>query len=152
MPARKPTAVKKAQGTSRPSRENPLEPDVVELSHLEPPPHLDARAALEWGRYVPILQEMRVLSAGDQALLASFCIALSEIAAYSALITDGGMIYTNKVTGVQHENPAVKGRREADKRMVVAAGKLGLSPVDRAKVSKIQDPGEVNPLDDLLAN
>lgn len=68
----KPTKLKILQGTFRPCRGNPSEPQP-ELGTPEAPAYLKGEALAEWTYQTAHLSKTRVLALQDRALLAAFC-------------------------------------------------------------------------------
>ena len=150
MTARKPTAQKKLEGTYRDDRAVPNEPEV-EAKCPTPPTYLDKFAREEWKRYAPLLASMEILAETDRDALASFCTAVAECRHCLAILKKEGRFYKSS-TGLSKEHPASKALRDWKKDQRAWGALLGLSPSDRSGVSKILDPEEVDPLDELLAN
>lgn len=132
---RKPTAIKKMNGSYRPSTsaKNEVSFPVV---RLQAPEWLDERAQEEWDRIVPLLDSVRVLTEPDLLALASYCsaasVAINATIAYQkeGLIKKApkGSVFGPKV------NPMVKVAQEARAQCLRFAIEFGLTPAARSRI------------------
>ena len=140
---RKPTAMKRIQGTLRPSRVNKREPKPGK-GEPESPIQLQEVAARHWQRLIRILRGMDVLTCADGDALAAYCTALATWEAATADVAKEGIVYKNGKA-----NPVVRIQFEALKLMKSLEVEFGLTPASRSRVSVVHPPGDEN---DLLAN
>lgn len=131
---RKATAQKKAEGTYRPDRANPSEPEF-EAYAPEPPAWLCDAALEEWCRVVPILTAYGVLAPTDMAVMASYCELFAEVVSLTARIGKGELFLVEE--GGRQKYPLTGERRDCILRLQSLAGELGLSPASRAKVNAV---------------
>jgi P27 family predicted phage terminase small subunit len=141
---RKPTALKEAQGTARPDRANPLEPQYA-IETPEKPAHVHARihASAEWDRIVPILLEQRVLSPAYRAALEGYCLSYADVvdgeilkgsAGFAPFVSEAFVDSTGQEHAKLKPHPVVKMVDDAKKELRQWAGQLGLTPTTVAKV------------------
>jgi P27 family predicted phage terminase small subunit len=152
-PRPEPTALKLLKGNPGKRPVNKAEPKP-ELGLPDPPDHLDSVALEEWNASGPGLARMRVLTLSDKAIFAAYCEAWSLNrrtwqqlkrsieAAGDAL--GGGLIYSNKRSGVTKTNPLVPLAQSSANDMLRFAAELGMTPAARARL-------EVAPGDDSEA-
>lgn len=137
---RKPSAVKRAQGTDQPCRMNPLEPELPS-SIPAPPDHLSEQAKAFWAEYGPLLFDMRVLSKADRAALEQLCETHAEIVALREEIRGlGSSTYktTNTAGEMMHRPyPQVAQLSDLTRQLRGWLSDFGLTPASRSKVSKI---------------
>jgi P27 family predicted phage terminase small subunit len=158
MPGRKPTAIKKTKGTLQPCRANPNEPQLSpELP--APPAGLSPRVRDQYMVVGSRLLDMRVMTRADVDAVVGAAQAWADWrSAVEAIEAAGGPIVeipiyaadNGEQIGVQYKaHPAVAMRNEADRRHRGWLQSLGLTPVDRARVSAIQ-PQEKTKLAQLV--
>lgn len=136
---RKPSAVKKANGTFRPSRAAKNEVSFP-VSRLNPPDWLDDEAREEWERIIPLLDSVRILTDADLLALANYCsVAGLAIQATKAYQRDG--IYPPLLRGakIRRVHPMVAVAKEARMQALRYAVEFGLTPAARSRVHG-QDP------------
>ena len=115
---RKPTALKVLEGTDRPDRANPDEPQYTELTAAEPPDTLrDGRAVQIWHDLVGVLGSQRVITVADRLALTELCNQQSEV---DQVRRAGGMPGPGDKTQL---------------RLMFA--EFGLTPASRSKVSGV---------------
>jgi P27 family predicted phage terminase small subunit len=142
MPRRRtPTEDKRAAGTLRGDRYNPLEPSI-EPGAPPMPAWLTEAAKREWRRLVPILLQRRVLSAADLGVLVAYCSAYGEMEIAGKVLKKEGRYYTNKASGLKKEHPAAKAFEKASQEMRLLANELGLSPAARSKAPSVPEKEE----------
>jgi P27 family predicted phage terminase small subunit len=156
MPARKPTELKRQQGTLQPCRTNFDEPKP-RLGIPETPDHLPERSKAVYPRVAKMLFEMGVLAPYHGMALAGLCQAYCDWAeAVEFLEERGSTVYT--VTRVSPDGtafedfkpyPQVAMRNDADKRMRAWMQSFGMTPADQAKIS-VLDKKEEDPWDGLM--
>jgi P27 family predicted phage terminase small subunit len=134
----KPTEHKRLTGTLRPSRANPAEP-VVEIEAPPRPEHLSPEARQEWDRVLPILLDMRVLSPGDMATLATYAVAYGRWAAAERELSENGVVVKSP-NGYPIQNPFLSVANTAIQQMERACVQLGLTPSARTRVHAKEKP------------
>lgn len=138
---RLPSAVKKRNGTFRPSRAATNE-IPVKLGRPGVPPWLDEEAVAEWNRICPVLEEGRVLADPDRAMLADYCSAHSlAVSATIAYQEEGLMLKLRKGSRVGWRvHPMIKVAQEARSQAARLGAEFGLSPASRSRVSSVPKP------------
>lgn len=142
MPAgrpRKPSAIRKLTGETRPSQINAHEPQPKLV--LPPPPRgLDRVAKSEWIRAAKILRNMRVLTEADLAVLKGYCVNFSYADACEAQVAKQGITVTEyrgsgeNAYSISKENPAFTAGIKARKQELEFMRELGLTPASRTRV------------------
>lgn len=128
-----PTALKRLRGTARADRATANEPKP-ELASADPPESLPPEAVIRWNRYAPVLIRLRVLTELDRATLADLCVVEARLAECNRELDKDGVVIAGARGGlVRH--PAVMAANAYGARALQLRAKLGMSPVDRAKVS-----------------
>ncbi len=111
---------------------------VTKVHDLAAPPawfSKDARA--EWSRTVPILNERRIMTAGDLASFENYCVAVGQVREMQRIIVKQGHIIETARGPRAH--PAVKIQADAMTRARLLAAELGLTPVSRSRPSIRED-------------
>lgn len=130
---RKPTALKILQGNpghrALPENEPELPPGAG-----EPPDHLDAVAREEWDRVAPVLTAAGVLTQGDRAVLAMYCLNWARWVHAEEMVAKSAPVLKAD-TGALHPNPYLLVSRQAQEMLVKCAAVLGLDPANRSKVT-----------------
>lgn len=136
-PPPKPSALKKAQGTYRADRaavrEVDLPPDVPEM-----PAWLDREARSEWGRVVPQLAELGILTSVDRAMLANYCAAHSLAVRATREYQSGDLMIAGPHGPVP--NPLLKVAKEARAQARLLGAEFGLSAASRTRISAPEKP------------
>lgn len=128
-PAKTPTGVKLAQGETRPSRVNFLEPTPRRTSPAMPK-DMDDRAKAVWRHVVREMAATDVIFAADADVLRCYCEAVSQYeTAVRALVSSGPLIRSH---GDLVKNPLHQIVRESRDAVRLFARELGLSPSARA--------------------
>ncbi len=140
----KPTSIKVLEGNpgKRALPKNEPKPPVGEVALPRP---LQGNALAAWGRLVPLLQSMRVLSLADAEKLALGCEALGDYLDLRARIKKVGRVYTTiTITGckVYRPRPEVAMMTDAWKKASTILSEFGLSPSARSKVQAIVEEEE----------
>jgi P27 family predicted phage terminase small subunit len=149
MSHRKPTSLKIIEGTYRPDRSSPNEPELP-VERLSAPDHLTAEATKYWPRLVDQLFNMNVLTSADAEALSSLCEALADASrartSLSCPVLDacgrqicagGSLVYITE----SKNDTMVRARAEvamivdADRRVAMWLSRFGLTPADRGRVS-----------------
>lgn len=156
MPAgrpKKPTALKKVDGTFRKDRDG----KATEVQHItstvEVPKSLtDDKAREMWGYLVNRFTESRMLTELDLPLLELMCIEWQRYLKYESAIELQGEVITylntseNEVTKI---NPYMSLRDKALTRFTELAYRFGMTPSDRSKVTQIGKEETSDGFDDL---
>lgn len=103
-----------------------------------PPDWLKGEALAEWGRVVPELVAIGLLSVVDRAALTAYVNAWATFVSASADIEDRGTIVRGR-DGNSVKNPSVGMQRDALQQIKVWCGEFGLTPSARARMAL---PGE----------
>ncbi len=105
------------------------------------PSWLDADALKEYSRAArEIARGSNTLQRVDVGALAAYAQAWSDVGRITALVRDEGELVTLP-NGIRTENPRLATLARAQRILLQAAGKLGFSPADRARMPK----GGTNP-------
>lgn len=148
----KPTALKRLQGTARPDRLNPAEPEPPLLVDAKPPPWLRGRSRKAWGELSQILLDMRVLTVADRPALALLADAYGEYLELRADVARNGRWYQMRTESgaiMEMTRPAVTQMTDAWRRASAMLQQFGLTPSSRSKVSAKQAE-TVDPFEELL--
>lgn len=128
---RKPSIVKKMNGSYRPSRAAHGEV-TFPVARLAPPDHVqaDELANEEWNRIVPLLDSVKVLTEPDLHALANYCLSASvsirsaiEVTKYPLVSEESGRV-----------NPHIKIAKEARQECLRFAIEFGLTPAARSRI------------------
>lgn len=144
---RKPTALKKLQGTLQKCRTNTLEPQPTQMLQ-EAPDELPQSVRDIWN-YALSVAPPNVLAAIDYSVFAVWCVAVDtfnqarEEVVRTGLMSEGSM-------GQPTKNPAISIMNDAAYLMLKAASELGFTPASRSKVTVIAKEKEKSELDDIL--
>lgn len=128
---RKPTALKILEGVQR--SKIPVGEPELPAGAGAPPAFLDAAAKKEWQRVAPVLTAAGVLTEGDRAALAVYCLNWSRWVKAEAMVTKSAEVLKSE-HGALHQNPYLIVSRQAQDAMMKAAAVLGLDPANRSRV------------------
>lgn len=146
----KPTALKLVQGTDRPDRVNPNEPEPEAV--IPEPPGEWAKsnpvALAEWERLTPHLYTLGLLTAVDRAVIVAYCEAWSRLRQAEAEIAENGLL-VETTNGNVIQSPAVGIANTAFKNMLTAATEFGLTPSSRTRVTPVGGKRTENPFKNL---
>ena len=131
-----PNSLKILNGVHDKRRINFEEPDVA-AGAPDMPPGMCEVAIAEWDRVVEILTESGTITTLDRSALMCYCDAFAAYQANKTL-SDKAEWYTNEKTGGKSIAPWVKLRDEADQRMRMWAGELGMTPSSRSRVVSVK--------------
>jgi len=126
----------------------PVEPQAPE-GIPDAPEWLSPPALDEWRRLVPILVGMGVLTLADGNALAMYCEAFALYVAAAREVAASGVLVDSYRGGVA-KNPAIQVARDAADQCARWGAKLGLSPVDRARLA-VAPPDQSSGVDDVYA-
>lgn len=127
---RKPKATLKLHGTERDDRHSERFDDGDLASELVKPDDLAGDASLYWDEIVPLIQAANTGKSMDRAMVIGACQWWARYREAHTRLNDPK--YANATPVVLNQLLALEG--SAWKNFNLAAGKLGLSPVDRAKL------------------
>lgn len=132
----KPTALKRLQGNPGKRALNKAEPQYP-AEGLTCPRWLDLEAKREWRRVVRLLKLQRIATAADRAVLAAYCQAWARWKQAEEVLAEKGitMQVATKEDVVTKVRPEVAISAQYYRQMVEAAGRFGLDPSSRSKIS-----------------
>lgn len=131
-----PNKLKILHGVADKKRINFEEPDVP-AGAPDMPLGMGEVAIGEWQRVVKILADSGTITTLDRSALMGYCDAFAAYQANKKLSGEAEW-YTNKKTGAKCVAPWVKLRDEADQRMRMWAGELGMTPSSRSRVVSVK--------------
>lgn len=144
MPGRpkKPTAVKKAQGTAQPCRMQKNEMLPARIDGLPAPPEAlknNKHAMKLWMDSVLELEKLNMLHFVDLPALGAYCMEMSNYFSLTAYCEKNG--YVDMKTGKRRSQDIV--RRDSLDRAIRLAQEFGFVPAARTKIS-MPDKGKYN--------
>lgn len=128
-PSKTPTGVKLAQGETRPSRVNFLEPTPRRVGPVMPKDMGD-RARAVWRRVIAEMAGTEIIFAADTDVLRCYCEAVSQYENAVQLLTSSGPLIRTR--GELVKNPLHQIVRDSRDAVRLFARELGLSPSARA--------------------
>lgn len=138
-----PSNLKVLKGTARKGRENPDEPKP-NPGIPQPPAHLGRYALMEWGRIVPELQLMGLITNVDMAALAAYCQCFDRwVRAESDIDKNGMMVETTNGNIIQ--SPSVGIANTALTLMHRYLTEFGMTPSSRSRISAPKKDEKDNP-------
>jgi P27 family predicted phage terminase small subunit len=99
-----------------------------------PPADLKGEALAEWGRIVPELDRLGLLTLVDRAYLVAYCEAWASFNAAREALSEYGPLVAGRDGGLV-KNPASQIMRDAADLMLKFGSRFGLSPSDRTRLS-----------------
>lgn len=137
-PTRKPKEIAELEGNpgKRPYKDIP-EP---RRGAPKPPAWMTGEALAEWGRIVPELTAINLLSVVDRAALVAYCESWSTFVSATEDIETRGTIVEGR-DGNMVRNPAVQMQRDALDQIKKWVAEFGLTPSARAKMQLPSDHG-----------
>lgn len=143
----KPTALKLLQGTARPDRVNPNEPQPKKAAKVpSPPPELSVRGKKTWRKMAKELHGLGLLTNVDLHALQNYCQCHDEMITAQALLIDYNIKnpttpnLTISNSGMMRSHPYVNQIKEARAQMLKFAQEFGLTPSARTRVSAPEKP------------
>jgi P27 family predicted phage terminase small subunit len=127
-----PTALKILRGNPGKRPINQFEPKPEDFK-AEPPEHLDSEAIKEWGRLVPILQRMRILTEADEIALANLCVSYSTLIQAQKQLAKAGLLYKTH-TGHVQVSPLLTIVHQSMIRVGKLLNEFGLTPSSRTRI------------------
>lgn len=144
---RKPTAIKKLQGTLQKCRTNPGEP--VPTKMLAEAPEDFSESVREIWNYALSVAPPNVLAAIDYSVFAVWCVAVDTFNQARTEVERTGLMAEGSM-GQPTKNPAISIMNDAAYLMMKAASELGFTPASRSKVTVIATEKKKDELDDIL--
>lgn len=138
-----PTNLKAVKGTLRKGRENKNEPRP-ELAYPAPPEHLSREALQEWGRIVPQLHQLGLLSDIDRAALAAYCQTYGRWVQAERELQDLEALLDETPNGMKQQHALVGIANTAMKLMHKYLTEFGMTPSSRARVSVPKEDSKDN--------
>jgi P27 family predicted phage terminase small subunit len=145
-PKKKPTALKKLNGTLRKSRvlTDEVQPDLIEL-YPEPPDILNEEARDEWRLVMPQLVELNIIAKVDMAMFTAYCIECGTYIHAQRVLNEEGMI-TSAANGTLMQHPMNNIKNAALKNALKIATEFGFTPSSRTSIGapkkEVKDPLE----------
>lgn len=135
MPGPPPTPSKLVELKGNPSKKklSGAEPEPTRGAP-RPPSDLKGEALAEWGRIVPELDRLGLLTKVDRAYLVAYCEAWSAFNAAREALAEYGPLVAGRDGGMV-KNPAAQVMRDAADLMLKFGSRFGLSPSDRTRLS-----------------
>jgi P27 family predicted phage terminase small subunit len=99
-----------------------------------PPADLKGEALAEWGRIVPELARLGLLTVVDRAYLVAYCESWATFDQSRAAMAEYGPLVAGRDGGLV-KNPAAQVMRDAADLMIKFGSRFGLSPSDRTRLS-----------------
>ncbi len=99
-----------------------------------PPADLKGEALAEWGRIVPELDRLGLLTKVDRAYLVAYCESWASFNAAREALAEFGPLVAGRDGGMV-KNPASQIMRDAADLMLKFGSRFGLSPSDRTRLS-----------------
>ncbi len=130
-PSKTPTGVKLAQGETRPSRVNFLEP-TPRRAMPRMPKDMDDRAKAVWRHVVREMAQTEILTAADADVLRCYCEAVSQYQTAMRMLVSSSPLVRGARSGDLIKNPLHQIVRESRDAVRLFARELGLSPSARA--------------------
>ena len=146
----KPTKLKLLEGNPGQRHINTREPEYPEGIKSRPE-WLLPEAKREWVRICGYLESVGLLAVVDRGVLTAWCQAWARWVECERYITEHGVTQQveSKTNGnYEQARPQVKMGQEYFKLMMSAAGRLGLSPADRTRLSTPEP--KRNALEDMM--
>jgi len=130
-PAKTPTGVKLAQGETRPSRVDFLEPAPRRALPVMPA-DMDAGAKAVWKRVMAEMATAEVIYAADADVLRCYCEAVSQYQSAVRMLVSSSPLVRGARSGDLIKNPLHQIVRDSRDAVRLFARELGLSPSARA--------------------
>lgn len=150
-PNRKPREIAELEGnpSQRPYRDNP----TPRKGAPKPPAWLSGEALAEWGRIVPELAAIGLLSVVDRAALVAYCESWATFVSATEDINARGTLVEGRDGNIV-KNPAVPMQRDALQQIKQWVAEFGLTPSARARMqlpSEGKPEGESSDVAELFA-
>ncbi|MFF0481044.1 phage terminase small subunit P27 family [Streptomyces sp. NPDC004435] len=142
MPGPPPTPSRLVELRGNPSkkRQGGAEPEPSRGAP-RPPADLKGEALAEWGRVVPELERLGLVTRLDRAYLVAYCEAWATFNAAREAMAEYGPLVAGRDGGLV-KNPAAQVLRDSADLMIKFGSRFGLSPSDRTRLSVPSDSEE----------
>lgn len=141
---RKPTAVKRLQGTLQPCRTNKNEPiPQTALSKIVPPDFLSEKAKSLWTFAVEQAPEA-MLTSLDFSVFANWADTMAKIIDCEETLKKEGHFIQDEKTGLSKPHPVAKYQNELKHLLRQYLTELGFTPASRSKVNMSTKPKDEN--------
>lgn len=132
---RKPTAVKKLQGTLQPCRTNPNEPiPHTPLARIAPPEHLSEIAKDAW-RFALSQAPEELLTSLDFAVFEQWTVLYAQLVEVQKQLNQEGLFVIDPVTGISSPNVLLKVQVMLQDTLRRYMTEMGFTPASRSKIS-----------------
>ncbi len=139
-----PPGVNKVRGN--PGKRAPRQPTLAAPAGAPTPPDfLNERARAEWGRIVPELLALGVLSTVDRAALALYCLAYARLEEAEEQIRESPGLVVMTTNGNAVQNPYLSVANKAMEQMHRYLSEFGLTPASRMRVPKAGTGEDADP-------
>lgn len=135
----KPTVIKNLEGNPG-KRVNHNEPQPRKGAPM-PPHFLKGEALAEWGRIVPELEKIGMLSVVDRAALTAYCQSWASFVEATEDIRLRGLVVPGR-EGVMVKNPSVGMQRDALNQIRAWCTEFGLTPSARSRMQLPSQTGQ----------
>lgn len=147
-PAPKPTALKVLEGNPGHRPLNKAEPKP-DRTMPQCPSWLRPEAKAEWKRVAGKLHKAGILTSVDRAVLALYCQAWARWREAEEKVKEFGQTAMSS-KGTEYMSPWLTAAMSAEKSVMTAAAKLGMSPADRTRLSSDDGQQEEQTLAEAL--
>jgi P27 family predicted phage terminase small subunit len=149
----KPTALKRLEGTWRPDRANPREPQPARLEvGARPPAWLrDKLARRYWRELVEILSPTGVLAVTDATALALLARTFAEWRRWVVWLEENEPTYEtgSDDRALWRARPEMTFLREAERQLITLLREFGLTPAARTRIAAVGS-AEADPAEEFL--
>jgi P27 family predicted phage terminase small subunit len=144
----KPASIKELSGNPG---QRAIQNEPKPVAGIPPAPKwLKGDALKQWKKVMPILDGMGVITMADEDAVAAYCVAYAQFVKATEDIEANGIVVDSYRGGVAR-NPAIQVQTGALDQMNKWGSKLGLSPVDRARLSVTPEGDQDGPGADVLS-
>ncbi|MDF2644187.1 MAG: terminase, partial [Pseudomonas sp.] len=112
---------------------NTAEPKFSQVTNIDPPDWLSARAADMWRMVIPELLREHVVALTDLHNVEAFCTAYAKWRMAEESVQQFGIVVESS-QGSPMKNPALTAANEAMRQMVAFGSLLGLDPASRTRI------------------
>ncbi len=134
MPGPPPKPSKLTELRGNPSKKKVAAEPEPSRGAPRPPADLKDEALAEWGRIVPELDRLGLLTVVDRAYLVAYCEAWASFNSAREALAEYGPLVAGRDGGLV-KNPASQIMRDAADMMLKFGSRFGLSPSDRTRLS-----------------
>lgn len=132
---RKPTVVKKLQGTLQPCRTNANEPvPQTPLARIAPPEHLSEIAKKAWVFALSQAPE-ELLTSLDFAVFEQWTVLYSQLVEIQKRLNQEGLFVVDELTGATKPNPLIRFEVMLQDTLRKYMTEMGFTPASRSKIS-----------------